>query len=82
MLANKDTGKSVYAATKFIQLLGAHWWRRQLQGACEVVAVSPGLIPNTGISRGSDFSISAHLPDAKSIPEGALVTVKLFLGSY
>ncbi|KAI1153528.1 hypothetical protein F4825DRAFT_414587 [Nemania diffusa] len=78
MLANKDTGKSVYAATKFIQLLGAHWWRRQLQGACEVVAVSPGLIPNTGISRGSDFSISAHLPDAKSIPEGAQSVLRAF----
>jgi NAD(P)-dependent dehydrogenase (short-subunit alcohol dehydrogenase family) len=33
---------SLYSATKFTQLLGAHWWRRQLQGQCDVVAVSPG----------------------------------------
>jgi NAD(P)-dependent dehydrogenase (short-subunit alcohol dehydrogenase family) len=32
----------LYPATKFTQLLGAHWWRRQLQGQCQVVAVSPG----------------------------------------
>jgi hypothetical protein len=33
---------SLYPATKFTQLLGAHWWRRQLQNQCQVVAVSPG----------------------------------------
>jgi NAD(P)-dependent dehydrogenase (short-subunit alcohol dehydrogenase family) len=33
----------LYAATKFTQLLGAHWWRQQLQGQCQVVAVSPGV---------------------------------------
>ncbi|KAJ8121032.1 hypothetical protein ONZ43_g2420 [Nemania bipapillata] len=76
MLVIKDTGKSVYAATKFIQLLGAHWWRRQLQGACEVVAVSPGLIPNTGLARGSDMVIPAGLPDAKSVPEGESLTIR------
>ncbi|KAI1195002.1 hypothetical protein F5X97DRAFT_309615 [Nemania serpens] len=71
MLSTKDTGKMVYPASKFIQLLGAHWWRRQLQGTCEVVAVSPGLIPDTRLSRGSDFEIPDNLPDAKSVPEGA-----------
>lgn len=33
----------LYPASKFTQLLGAHWWRRQLQGQCHVVAVSPGM---------------------------------------
>lgn len=70
MLSTKDTGKTVYSASKFIQLLGAHWWRRQLQGTCQVVAVSPGLIPGTRLSRGSDFDIPDNLPDAKSVPEG------------
>ncbi|KAI3330061.1 hypothetical protein F4824DRAFT_479926 [Ustulina deusta] len=71
MLAAKGTDKAVYPTTKFTQLLNAHWWRRQLQGTCEVVAVSPGLIPNTGLGRGSDLKIPGNLPDAKSVPEGA-----------
>ncbi|KAJ7752182.1 hypothetical protein DFH07DRAFT_745154, partial [Mycena maculata] len=38
--------------SKLVGLLGAHWWRRQLTGQCTVVAVSPGLIPDTGLGRG------------------------------
>ncbi|TWU75865.1 hypothetical protein ED733_005507 [Metarhizium rileyi] len=64
-------GYTVYASSKFIQLLGAQWWRRQLAGQCDVVAVSPGLIPNTGLGRDQGFNIPSNLPDAKSIPEGA-----------
>ncbi|KAI1182772.1 hypothetical protein F5B17DRAFT_419029 [Nemania serpens] len=78
MLSTKDTGKTVYSASKFIQLLGAHWWRRQLQGTCQVVAVSPGLIPGTRLSRGSDFDIPDNLPDAKSVPEGAQSVLRAF----
>ncbi|TGJ78671.1 hypothetical protein E0Z10_g10091 [Xylaria hypoxylon] len=78
MLAAKETDKSVYAATKFIQLLGTHWWRRELHGTCQVVAVSPGLIPNTGLSRGSDMKIPDNIPDAKSIPEGAQSVLRAF----
>ncbi|KAI1819226.1 hypothetical protein F4861DRAFT_157931 [Xylaria intraflava] len=78
MLASKDTGESVYAATKFIQLLGTHWWRRQLPHSCVVVAVSPGLIPNTGLSRGSSMKMPLNDPDAKSVPEGARSVLRAF----
>ncbi|KPM40289.1 hypothetical protein AK830_g6278 [Neonectria ditissima] len=65
------SGMSTYPQTKFTQLLGAHWWRRQLAGTNEIVAVSPGLIPNTGIGRGSGMKLTVDMPDAKSVPEGA-----------
>ena len=61
---------TVYSETKFVQLLGAHWWRRQLKGAATVVAVSPGLIPGTGLGRNSGFKLSMDMPDAKTVPEG------------
>ncbi|KAF2093908.1 NAD(P)-binding protein [Rhizodiscina lignyota] len=60
-----------YANTKFTQLLNAHYWRRQLTGQCDVIAVSPGLIPYTGLNRYSNFQIPKDLPDAKTLPEGA-----------
>ncbi|KAH8786011.1 hypothetical protein F5883DRAFT_536674 [Diaporthe sp. PMI_573] len=64
----------LYPMTKFIQLLGAHWWRRELQGTCKVVAVSPGLIPGTGLPRfakpGDPIPLPT-MPGAKSIQEGA-----------
>ncbi|KAI0457210.1 hypothetical protein F5B21DRAFT_464741 [Xylaria acuta] len=78
MLAAQKTDISVYSATKFIQLLGAHWWRRQLQGTCQVVAVSPGLIPHTGLGRGSNMKLPDHIPEAKSVPEGAQSVLRAF----
>ncbi|KAK0615640.1 hypothetical protein B0T17DRAFT_538678 [Bombardia bombarda] len=69
---------TVYSETKFVQLLGAHWWRRQLAGQCVVVAVSPGLIPNTGIGKGTGIKITPNMPDAKSIPEGAASILRAF----
>ena len=69
--ANAGTeGFKLYGQTKFVQLLGAHWWRRELAGTCHVVAVSPGMIPGTGLGRESSSKIPSNLPDAKSIPEG------------
>lgn len=62
--------RPVYAATKFTQLLAANWWRRQLAGKCNVVAVSPGLIPGTGLAKGLGL-VSPDMPDAKPVPEGA-----------
>lgn len=63
--------RPVYAATKFTQLLAANWWRRQLAGKCNVVAVSPGLIPGTGLAKGLGL-VSPDMPDAKPVPEGKL----------
>lgn len=60
----------LYGETKFVQFLGAHWWRRQLAGQCQVVATSPGLIPNTGLGRDSTLKLSVDMPDAKTVPEG------------
>ncbi|KAI1095101.1 NAD(P)-binding protein [Rostrohypoxylon terebratum] len=72
------TERSVYSATKFIQLLGAHWWRRELLEECDVVAVSPGLVPGTGLSRGTRMQMPLNHPDAKTIPEGAQSILRAF----
>lgn len=70
--------RKIYIDTKFVQLLGAHWWRRQLTGSCEVVAVSPGLIPGTGLGRYSGMTLSMDMPDAKPINEGASSILRAF----
>ncbi|KAJ6138696.1 hypothetical protein N7471_005182 [Penicillium samsonianum] len=58
-----------YSASKFTQLLGAHYWRRNLPN-CKVVAVSPGLIPNTKLAQ-TNLGLTMDMPDAKTVPEGA-----------
>ncbi|KAH8600036.1 hypothetical protein B0O99DRAFT_682498 [Bisporella sp. PMI_857] len=69
----------LYNESKFVQLLGAHWWRRQLQGTNKVLAVSPGFIPDTGIARHLDgFKPSMDLPDAKPLAEGAGSLLRAF----
>ncbi|KAK6954949.1 hypothetical protein Daesc_002578 [Daldinia eschscholtzii] len=73
------TERSVYASTKFVQLLGAHWWHRQLKDKCQVVAVSPGLIPGTNLARNSGQAKEfVNHPDAKSVPEGAQSIYRAF----
>ncbi|KAK4466571.1 WW domain-containing oxidoreductase [Cladorrhinum samala] len=65
------TGLEMYARSKFVQLLSVHWWRRQLAGAgCKVLAVSPGLVPDTKIWEGSGIKVSMDMPDAKTVSEG------------
>ena len=71
-----ESGFALYGATKFVQLLGAHWWRRHLAGHATVIAVSPGLIPGTGLGRGFEadgieMPSTVGMKDAKSVPEGA-----------
>lgn len=63
---------NVYCATKFVQLLNAHWWRRELAGQCDVVACSPGLIPGTGLGRNSGLQLTMDMPDAKPVATGTL----------
>ncbi|KAJ5309287.1 uncharacterized protein N7443_001748 [Penicillium atrosanguineum] len=62
---------TIYGESRFVHFLGAQWWRRKLANQCRVVAVSPGLVPGTGLSRHSKESLPTNHPDAKSIPEGA-----------
>ncbi|KAK8076043.1 hypothetical protein PG994_003315 [Apiospora phragmitis] len=64
----------------FTQLLNAHWWRRQLAGSCTVVAVSPGLIPMTGIFREYKESKRPTMKsqDAKTVEEGAQSLLRAF----
>lgn len=63
-----------YAASKFVQLLGAHWWRRTLGDKCVVVAVSPGMIHSTGLGRFSGMEIPKDTGDAKSMEEGVFAS--------
>ncbi|KAL2210967.1 NAD(P)-binding protein [Sarocladium strictum] len=65
------SGQTVYCQTKFAQYLSAQWWRRELLGTNNVVAVSPGLIPGSGLGRGSGVNGTMDMPDAKTVPEGA-----------
>ena len=71
---------TVYCETKFVEFLGAHWWRRQLKGQCDVVAVSPGMIKDTGLGR-ENYDARNALPDGKTVPEGAQSILAAFTRS-
>ncbi|KAJ7028977.1 hypothetical protein C8F04DRAFT_1117606 [Mycena alexandri] len=68
----------VYAHSKLVALLGAHWWRRQLSDKCTVVAVSPGFIPNTNLGSGAGMKFTMDMPDAKPVSEGAASILRAF----
>lgn len=72
--------QSIYPESKFVQLLGAHWWCRQLP-ECRVVAVSPGLIPQTGLARHGSLKLTMDMPDAKTLPEGRFLYRDVCVGT-
>ncbi|KAK7001505.1 WW domain-containing oxidoreductase [Favolaschia claudopus] len=77
-------GKVVYPASKLAALFSTHWWRRILAGKCTVVAVSPGLIPDTGIARGMGGSMDLPpeiMKDAKSPAVGGASVLAAFTRS-
>ncbi|TFB06708.1 hypothetical protein CCMA1212_000623 [Trichoderma ghanense] len=79
--ASGADGMDVYSASKFVQLLNAHWWRRQLAAQCDVVAVSPGLIPGTGLGRGNKMKLTMDMADAKPVATGAQSILAAFTRS-
>ncbi|KAI0821124.1 short-chain dehydrogenase/reductase [Irpex lacteus] len=81
LLAGSSKGPiDIYIETKFVQLLGAHWWRRQLP-QCNVIAVSPGLVPQTRLARHGGPKLDMSMPDAKTVPEGAQSILRAFTRS-
>jgi hypothetical protein len=76
LTANSGTQfQRTYENSKFAQLLTAHWWRRELKDQAQVVAVSPGFVPDTGLAQTAmkrmNFNFAESvMKDAKSIPEG------------
>ncbi|PYH95512.1 NAD(P)-binding protein [Aspergillus ellipticus CBS 707.79] len=74
--ANSKAGvRAIYSGSKFVQLLGAFYWRRELP-SCQVVAVSPGLIPSTKLA--TSMGLTMDMPDAKSVIEGAQNLLRAF----
>lgn len=72
-------GFKVYHASKFVQFLGAHWWRRQLGTSATVLAVSPGLVIGTGLGRHLDTQPNLdHIPDKVTVDKGAKSLLRAF----
>ena len=63
-----------YAHSKFVHLLAAHYWRRKLGSNATVVAVSPGMVPATGLARHLDPVVREDhfksISDKKDVPTG------------
>ncbi|KAI0878841.1 hypothetical protein GGS24DRAFT_442271 [Hypoxylon argillaceum] len=72
-------GFAAYIASKFVQLLSAHWWRRRLGDSARVVAVSPGMVLGTGLGRHLNMKFdAASFPDARPLNEGAESLLQAF----
>ncbi|KAF7299774.1 hypothetical protein HMN09_00983300 [Mycena chlorophos] len=71
-VAGPNYVENPYPQSKFVQLLNAHYWRRTLSpSGCVVVAVSPGLVPGTGLTRRANLVVPLDSPGARSLAVGA-----------
>ncbi|GAA5895506.1 hypothetical protein JCM8208_005250 [Rhodotorula glutinis] len=81
-----STGKSRYAASKALQLVSAAFWASRLaESGVDVVAVSPGFVPTTSLSRAQSpvarwamRHVVSWLPFAVSAEEGAARIARCF----
>ncbi|GAA5940181.1 hypothetical protein JCM3775_007287 [Rhodotorula graminis] len=81
-----STGKSRYAASKALQLVSAAYWATTLaEKGVDVVAVSPGFVPTTALSRAQSSvarwamrHLVSWLPFAVSADEGAARIARCF----
>lgn len=72
-----------YGATKFIQLLGAHWWRRQLGSSATVFAVSPGLVKDTGLGRHLDvLPVTENMKDVLTVDQGTSLFEEMLASTF
>nr|GAT56920.1 predicted protein [Mycena chlorophos] len=72
--------ENTYPQSKFVQLLNAHYWRRTLSpSGCVVVAVSPGLVPGTGLTRRANVVIPLDTPGARSLAAGGASLLDAFV---
>ncbi|KAK4048647.1 hypothetical protein OIV83_004617 [Microbotryomycetes sp. JL201] len=69
-----------YSASKLVQMLTAQAWKHTLKGRADVVAVSPGFVPTSGLNRESPWYLKlfmtyvlARAPFATTLEKGASI---------
>ncbi|KAK4705276.1 hypothetical protein P7C70_g932, partial [Phenoliferia sp. Uapishka_3] len=87
-LSPRPTPKERYSASKFVQMTAASGWSKMLEGMVDVVAVSPGFIPTTGLNRESSvwgrFFLKWILywaPFCSSVEQGSSCPSSVFITS-